>query len=383
MTTPAQSPTQQGNQKPSPLFFLSVLVFPIVDTLVLLFGKLPFFFPNPVAPVAPHPDARDVRAMNVLITGANSGIGLAMTKDLFLRGATVTMACRSSTKAEKARQEILSQIQSESTKDADSRLLVASLDTSSFANIREFVKNYVTTLDGRKVDLVYLNAGIGGPSTTDNLLTEDGFEMTYQVNFLGHFLLLYLLRSHLTDEARIISTSSAAILLGSSFNDFTTSQVKGRLDPGFHFKAAPSSSSKDPDAYHDATVYGTTKTMQLVMSRAINLKAAQNGSKRIGLAFHPGLVSTSFFDNSADMRSFTIAQFAGKIEGVFGARPENSAKQPVFLGLVKERGLGKREGWSKIWMRGVPFTSVVDTFDTEKFWQRWCADAEIPADWSI
>ncbi|KAE8202143.1 hypothetical protein A4X06_0g3081 [Tilletia controversa] len=340
-------------------FAPSMLIFPVTDTLFQLFGKLvPFLLPNPPVPMPSESDTiRDVSGKTCVVTGANSGIGLAITKELILRGAIVTMACRSSTRAEKARNELLTQLEKESpsTKDAASRLLIASLDTSSFANVRDFAKSYTGTQgqDGQKIDLLFLNAGIGAPTIHEELLTEDGFELTYQVNFLGHFLLLYLLRSHLAPDARVLSTSSVGSLGGK------------------------------PDAYHDSTAYSHTKAMQIVLSRALNEKAAITGSRRITLAFHPGLVSTNFFQTADQLRSMTIIQFAKQLQRFVGLLPEESARTPVFLATAAESALGKRERWSKIWSRCMPYTTPIDLFNPERFWQRWCADAEIPTDWSI
>ncbi|CAD6891751.1 unnamed protein product [Tilletia controversa] len=305
-------------------FAPSMLIFPVTDTLFQLFGKLvPFLLPNPPVPMPSESDTiRDVSGKTCVVTGANSGIGLAITKELILRGAIVTMACRSSTRAEKARNELLTQLEKESpsTKDAASRLLIASLDTSSFANVRDFAKSYTGTQgqDGQKIDLLFLNAGIGAPTIHEELLTEDGFELTYK-----------------------------------------------------------------PDAYHDSTAYSHTKAMQIVLSRALNEKAAITGSRRITLAFHPGLVSTNFFQTADQLRSMTIIQFAKQLQRFVGLLPEESARTPVFLATAAESALGKRERWSKIWSRCMPYTTPIDLFNPERFWQRWCADAEIPTDWSI
>ncbi|KAL9932751.1 hypothetical protein V8E36_008450 [Tilletia maclaganii] len=370
------------------LVLLLLLIVDDFSVLFCLFGRpLSLFFSNAAAPKPPHPDARDIQGKVAIVTGSNSGVGKTIAMELARRGAVVTMACRSASRAEKARQQILDELKADcsvSIKDIESRLHVASFDSSSLDSVREFAKDFIAASDNgdRKVDLLYLNAGIGGVTTKEQILTQDGFERMYQTNFLGHFLLLYLLRDALAPDARIISTSSLFVLLGLVYSDFSTTQVKGRLDPGFHFAIPPFNALSDITAL-DMSAYAHTKAMQLFMTRALNKRALPQKSKRIALAFHPGFVSTSVFRVANDLRTFNGLQVAAHLQRVIGLRPDESARTPIFLGTATTAALGKRERLSQLWERSMAYATPVDVMDTKRFWARWCADLEIPTDWSI
>jgi NAD(P)-dependent dehydrogenase (short-subunit alcohol dehydrogenase family) len=147
----------------------------------------------------------------VLITGGNAGIGLAAATGIALSGAQVILACRNQTKAAQARQNIL-------TVKPDADVQIYPLDLSSFAGIKKFSKQFMA--DNSSLDILINNAGIM-PSTQQ--FTEDGFEMQFGVNFLGHFLLTHLLMPALkkVSEARIIHLSSIMHnLSGLNFDSF-------------------------------------------------------------------------------------------------------------------------------------------------------------------
>lgn len=136
------------------------------------------------------------------MTGGNSGIGLETALQLARQGCTVFLACRNISKAEAAVSQIISQFPAS---EGFLRSLV--LDTSSLDSVRSFVTHW-NTLNIR-IDLLFHNAGISAvPAGQD--VSADGFPMIYATNFLGSFLLTYLLEPHLLSDARVILISSAA-----------------------------------------------------------------------------------------------------------------------------------------------------------------------------
>jgi NAD(P)-dependent dehydrogenase (short-subunit alcohol dehydrogenase family) len=132
----------------------------------------------------------------VLITGANSGIGKSLAILLAKRQVKVLLACRSFTKTMPVIDEMMlvGKIEPEWVE----------LDLSSFTSI----KNCAQTVIGKGVTLTCLvnNAGLAGKKG----LTQNGFELAFGVNYLGHFLLTNLLLPTLkkTKNARIINVSS-------------------------------------------------------------------------------------------------------------------------------------------------------------------------------
>ncbi|XP_035686781.1 retinol dehydrogenase 13-like [Branchiostoma floridae] len=134
----------------------------------------------------------------VIITGANTGIGKATARDMAERGARVILACRSLEKAEEAAKEIRSQT-------GNKNVVVHKLDLASLTSVRQFVK--VINDAKPRLDVLINNAGVMACPRWE---TEDGFEMQFGVNHLGHFLLTNLLLDLLKKSApsRVVTVSS-------------------------------------------------------------------------------------------------------------------------------------------------------------------------------
>lgn len=119
----------------------------------------------------------------VVITGCNTGIGRETALELAKRGGKVYMACRDYKKCEAARTEIIE-------KSGNTNVFNRSLDLSSLRSVREFCYQFLQ--EEERLDILINNAGFLGDTKTRQT-TEDGFEMHFGVNHLGHFLLTNLL----------------------------------------------------------------------------------------------------------------------------------------------------------------------------------------------
>lgn len=133
-----------------------------------------------------------------IITGSNTGIGKETAKELAKRGARIIMACRNIKEGIKAADEI-KQI------TGNDNIVVKELDLASFKSIRNFAGN-INSYEVR-VDILVNNAGV---FLCPQSKTEDGFEMHFGVNYLGHFLLTLLLVEKIkkSSSARIINLTS-------------------------------------------------------------------------------------------------------------------------------------------------------------------------------
>jgi NAD(P)-dependent dehydrogenase (short-subunit alcohol dehydrogenase family) len=133
-----------------------------------------------------------------LITGANSGIGLATSHALAKMGAVVVLVCRDRQRGEKARFEI---IQASGSKNIELMLC----DLSSQQEIRALASTFKVSHD--RLHVLINNAGLV-PKTRQ--LTLDGLEMQFAVNHLAPFLLTNLLLEKLEAGApsRIVNVSS-------------------------------------------------------------------------------------------------------------------------------------------------------------------------------
>ncbi|XP_039990103.1 retinol dehydrogenase 13-like isoform X2 [Xiphias gladius] len=136
----------------------------------------------------------------VLITGGNTGIGKETAVDLAKRGAKVILACRDLDRANKAAEDVRK-------RSGNDSVIVKKLDLASLQSVRQLAKDILASEE--RLDVLINNAGVMG---CPKWQTEDGFEMQFGVNHLGHFLLTNCLLDLLKKSApsRIVNVSSLA-----------------------------------------------------------------------------------------------------------------------------------------------------------------------------
>ncbi len=115
-----------------------------------------------------------------VVTGANSGIGFETAKELAIQGYYVVMVCRNMNKAAHSAQII--------TEQAGAVVDIMQADLASLTSIHSFARNYLHRY--KRLDILINNVGLFSDSRQQ---TEDGFELTMGVNFLGTYLLNRLL----------------------------------------------------------------------------------------------------------------------------------------------------------------------------------------------
>ncbi|SNT31191.1 NAD(P)-dependent dehydrogenase, short-chain alcohol dehydrogenase family [Granulicella rosea] len=208
----------------------------------------------------------------VLITGANSGIGYHAALELARHGATLLFASRDRARGEAA----LARLRREATGpgSAASEAELVLLDLASLASVREVAARIVA--DGRPLDLLVNNAGVMAPPK--RLETQDGFELQFGTNVLGHFaltlLLLPALRLAVGGVApRVVTIASIAHLRGKI--DFDDLQSLRRY--------APMGS------------YAQTKLADLMFAFELERRLRAAGLGICSLAAHPGVANTNLF----------------------------------------------------------------------------------------
>ncbi|VDP37107.1 unnamed protein product [Schistosoma mattheei] len=135
-------------------------------------------------------ELKNVRLDNhrVLITGANSGIGLVCCKELAKHGAEIHMVCRSKPRAEEARQQIISETgvnDSVSYSFYQERIIIHPLDLSKPNEVRNFGKQFANNNDSR-LDILINNAGC---MINEYKTDENGIEANFATNTLGTYIL--------------------------------------------------------------------------------------------------------------------------------------------------------------------------------------------------
>ncbi len=204
----------------------------------------------------------DQTGRHIVVTGANSGTGKEATARLAAAGARVTMAVRSLDRGEAARAEIVTRVPG-----ADLRL--RAIDLADLASVRAFAEGMLA--DGEQIDTLVNNAGVMIPPTRNE--TVDGFELQFQSNFLGPFLLTNLLLPHLLESAtpRVATMSSSTADFGSiHFRDL---QFRGR--------------------YSAARAYAQSKLADLLMTLHLAELSEENGWGLLSTAAHPGYTRTN------------------------------------------------------------------------------------------
>ncbi len=233
-------------------------------------------------------DIPDQSGRLVVITGGNSGIGLEAAKVLAEEGADVLIATRSAEKGEAAVEQI------KAGAPSGTKVWREQLDLASFASVREFAAG--RKADGRPIDTLIANAGIMLVPT--RTLTEDGFELQFQTNFLGHYLLtaelLDLLRAG--TAPRYVSIGSVAI---------HTSRINlGDLNSAGRFISW--------------LAYSQSKLASLMLSTELARRSREGGWGIVSTGAHPGYARTNLQITGPQMGggSFNAVGASNKIPGI-------------------------------------------------------------------
>ncbi len=211
-------------------------------------------------------DLPDLTGWRAVVTGANSGIGRHAAQELAAHGAEVTLACRNVASANTA------------AADMPGSTRVEPLDLSSQASVREFAARWKGPLD-----LLVNNAGVMTPPHFRQ--TEDGHELQFGTNHLGHFALTgRLLPALLAASApRVVTVSSVAHHSGSE------SLLEGN----------PESS------YRPQTAYGNSKLANLLFARELHRRA---GTRLVSNAAHPGVAATGLVADPNGMGAHSLVR---------------------------------------------------------------------------
>ena len=195
-----------------------------------------------------------------VVTGANSGLGYETAKALAGLGARVVLACRNPERAEAARTAILRAF-------PNAHLTTLHLDLAVFSSVRNFAAAFDSNFD--RLDFLVNNAGVMMPPYT---VTDDGFELQFQTNYLSHFMLTGLLLPKLeaTNHGRVVTITSLAHDWGEIYFD------------DLNFKSE----------YEKRKSYGQSKLACLLFAYELDRRLHKLGKKTESFAAHPGVADT-------------------------------------------------------------------------------------------
>ncbi len=202
----------------------------------------------------------ELTGKTAIITGANTGIGFETALDLYKKGAKVYVACRNEEKAQDAMVRMKAQ-------SDGGELVYGHLDLASLKSVKEFADKIIETESS--LDLLVNNAGVMIPPPSKS---EDGYELQFGVNFIGHFALtghlFNLLES--TKGARVVTLSSIA-------------HRGARIDfENFRLEKE----------YNNWREYGQSKLADIIFALEFEKRLRKNGHQTISLAAHPGFSKT-------------------------------------------------------------------------------------------
>ncbi|WP_333624160.1 oxidoreductase [Sphingobacterium siyangense] len=209
----------------------------------------------------------DLSGKIAIVTGSNTGIGFETAKALFEAGAQVTIAARDVEKAKNAIQKIQSDTAGTGTLD------YGKLDLANTGQVREFADHFIQK--HTKLDILINNAGVMVPPAAK---TDDGFELQFGVNFMGHFALtgylLPLLKQ--TANARVVTLSSGAATLVDSI-DFDNLRLE--------------------KSYDEWREYAVSKLADILFSYELDRRFRDAALPAIAVAVHPGVTRTDLQRN--------------------------------------------------------------------------------------
>jgi NAD(P)-dependent dehydrogenase (short-subunit alcohol dehydrogenase family) len=306
-------------------------------------------------------DIPDQSGRTVLITGANSGIGLRAAQVLAEHGARVLLACRSADRGGTAVRAV-----TDAAPNAKVELVL--LDLADLRSVRAAAEQ-VRALTGDGLDILLNNAGV---MMTPKRTTADGFELQFGTNHLGHAALTWLLMPALRSRpgARVVTLSSQAARTGKI----------DIADLNFEYRR-----------YLPNTAYGQAKLANLMFALELDRRARKAGLDLVSAAAHPGYTATKLVANMAGSREpgplASLIEFVGELSGRYVAQGIPAGTLPTLYAATSPdvRG-GDYYGPDGMFeMRGLPGRATIprlasDTDMAARLWDRTAELTGVPPD---
>lgn len=245
-------------------------------------------------------DLTDLTGTTAIVTGANNGIGFHTARELASHGADVVLACRNVAAGEEAAAKI------------SGRTRVEQLDLASQASIADFAARW----DGR-LDLLINNAGVMQPPTYRT--TEDGHELMFGTNHLGHYALTARLLPalQLSTAPRVVTVASIAHHGGDEH------VVDGN----------------PAQSYKPGRDYAQSKLANVLFALELHRRTQASGSNLVSVAAHPGVSATHLVASPDGMgANRLIRTFAVPLLPLVFQSAERGADPSLFAATVAEPG---------------------------------------------
>lgn len=252
----------------------------------------------------------DLTGRWALITGASAGLGVETARALAAHGASVILAVRDLDKGEAATEAVRA--------EAKGEVELRRVDLADLGTIRAFTD--AVAADHDELHLLIANAGV---MACPEGRTNDGFEMQFGTNHLGHFVLVNRLVPLLVAGApsRVVVLSSA----GHRMSDVDLD------DPGW-----------EHTAYHPWRAYGRAKTANVQFAVALDRRLRDRGVR--ATAVHPGVIMTELSRHMTDETRTSLQAARGDRPMIWKSVPAGAATS-VWAAAVADAGeIGGRYG---------------------------------------
>lgn len=222
----------------------------------------------------------DASNVTAIVTGGASGIGLETARVLALRNAHVIIAARNLKAANEAKQHILDN-------NNTARIDILKLDLSSITSVREFAKSFLSL--NLPLNLLINNAGI---MFCPFQLSEDGIELQFATNHIGHFLLTNLLLDKMMQTAKATGIEGRIVNLSSIAHLHT-------YPGGIKFD-----NINDEVGYSDKRAYGQSKLANVLHANELARRLQAEGANITVNSLHPGFIMTPLMRHSYFLMRF-------------------------------------------------------------------------------
>jgi NAD(P)-dependent dehydrogenase (short-subunit alcohol dehydrogenase family) len=240
-----------------------------------------------------------------IVTGANSGIGWHVAKELAAHGARVVLACRDVTRAKQAAERIRNG-------GPPVEIDIELLDLADMASVRAFAHHWRDP-----VHLLVNNAAVMAPPRRAS--TRDGFELQFGTNHLGHFVLTGLLLPALLAGApsRVVTLSSVA-------------HFGGRDDVV---------NANDNSTYRAQQAYSNSKLANLLFALELQRRAAGHKVPVSSAAAHPGMCATGLYADPEGVGANRLVRTVGQpLAKMFLQSASAGAASALFAAAAAEPG---------------------------------------------
>ncbi|XP_050379278.1 short-chain dehydrogenase TIC 32 B, chloroplastic-like isoform X2 [Argentina anserina] len=233
----------------------------------------------------------NLRSVTAIITGATSGIGAETARVLAKRGAKLVLPARSIKAAEEAKTRIISEF-------PDSEIVVMALDLSSLTSVRNFVSEFESL--NLSLNLLINNAG---KFAHEHAISEDGIEMTFATNYLGHFLLTKLLLNKMIQTAEATGVQGRIVNVSSAIHGWfsgDTIRYLGEI-------------SRSRSQYDETRAYALSKLANVLHTKELARRLREMEANVTVNCVHPGIVRTRLTREREGLATDLVFLLASKL----------------------------------------------------------------------